>query len=80
MSKTTSTACPKCHKPVTFVAHPEKPGRLIANCTCNPAGPVIETDAPNKTESATELVTAVSEEPGAKKKTATANGSPVTRS
>jgi len=40
--------CPICGKTGLFTPHPEKPGRIVLICDCNPAGPVIETDAPKQ--------------------------------
>lgn len=38
--------CPNCGTLQPLVAHPTDAGRVIMICTCNQAGPVLETDAP----------------------------------
>ncbi|MCB0207710.1 MAG: hypothetical protein KDJ52_00180 [Anaerolineae bacterium] len=50
MQTANKKACPICGKLVTFKPHPERPGRVRGYCTCNPVGPVIETNAPPPTK------------------------------
>jgi hypothetical protein len=38
--------CPKCGKEGTLEPSQAQEGRVILLCSCNPAGPVLETDAP----------------------------------
>ena len=40
-----TTTCPNCGRKLKLKPHPDKPGRLVANCECNPLGPVFETNA-----------------------------------
>ena len=44
-----SVKCPVCGEQHPLEAHPTKPGRMIANCPQNQAGPVYETDAAEQT-------------------------------
>jgi hypothetical protein len=39
-------ACPLCGKEGHLEPHPTLKERAILNCSCHPAGPVLETDAP----------------------------------
>jgi hypothetical protein len=50
-----TTKCPRCGRKIKLQPHPEKPGRLIGNCECNPLGPVIETNAAPKIKGETGL-------------------------
>mgnify|MGYP000222444955 CR=1 FL=1 len=53
MSRTriSTVACPRCGKSLELRPHPERAGRMIADCECNLGalgeyrGPVIETNA-----------------------------------
>ena len=38
--------CPSCGQEGDLQPHPTQTGRVILLCSCNPAGPVLETDAP----------------------------------
>lgn len=38
--------CPRCGLELLLIPHPVKRGRVIANCRCNPLGPVYEGNAP----------------------------------
>jgi hypothetical protein len=37
--------CPRCGARLRWVEQPEHPGRIMALCECNAAGPVMITDA-----------------------------------
>jgi len=42
---TTTSNCPRCGRVIELEPHPDKPGRMVGRCVCNPAGPVVEVDA-----------------------------------
>lgn len=39
-----TVSCPNCGATIILSPHPEKAGRVIGRCPCNPQGAVIEMD------------------------------------
>lgn len=48
-NKPVTGKCPLCGTVNKFVPNPDKPGRIVMFCQCNPTGAVVETDDPNVT-------------------------------